>query len=62
VVTVNVADDAPAPTVTDVGTLAEVLLLDSETETPPVPAGPVSVTVPLDETPPARVDGLSVID
>jgi hypothetical protein len=42
--------------------LAEVLLLDSETETPPVPAGPVSVTVPLDETPPARVDGLSVID
>ena len=35
---------APAPTVTDAGTLTEVLLLESAILTPPVGAAPVSVT------------------
>ena len=48
----------PAGTVTDAGTLpAAVLLLCSDTEMPPVGAGPVKVTVPVDELPPTTLDG-----
>ena len=48
----NVADVAPAGTVTLPGTVAvEVLLLDNETVTPPDGAGPVSVTVPCEAVP-----------
>lgn len=48
-VTVNVAVDALAATVTVEGTVAAlVLLLLRETTTPPVGAVPVSVTVPVE--------------
>jgi hypothetical protein len=46
VVTVNEALVAPAATVTLPGTLAEPLLLDSETTEPPEGAAPDRVTVP----------------
>ena len=61
VFTVNVALLAPAATVTLDGTLAtEVLLLDSVTVVPPDGAGPLSVTVPVEELPPWTVVGLRV--
>jgi hypothetical protein len=57
VVTVKVAVVLPAATVTDVGgTAAEELLLN-DTDAPPVGAGPVSVTVPLELDPPVTVFG-----
>ena len=52
VVTVNVAVVCPAVTVTEVGTVALVLLELKLTETPPVGAGPFNVIVPVDVTPP----------
>ena len=52
VFTVKVAVVAPAATVTLGGTAAAVLLLVSATTAPPVAAGPLSVTVPVDEVPP----------
>jgi len=61
VLTVKVALLAPAATVTLEGTLAAVvLLLESVTCAPPVGAGPLSVTVPVDEFPPVTLVGLSV--
>lgn len=61
VFTVKVALVAPAATVTLEGTLAApVLLLESMTCTPPAGAGPLSVTVPVEELPPVTVEGLSV--
>jgi hypothetical protein len=59
VVTVNVALELPALTVTMAGTLAAALSLDSETTTPPVGAGPVNEMVPADEPPPVRLTGFS---
>ena len=57
----KVALVAPAPTVTLDGTLATVvLLLESVTCAPPAGAGPLSVTVPVDEFPPVTLVGLSV--
>ena len=44
---VNVAVVAAAATVTDVGTVSNALLLESDTEEPPVGAALVSVTVQL---------------
>jgi hypothetical protein len=52
---------APAPTVTLEGTLAApVLLLESMTWAPPAGAGPLSVTLPVEELPPVTFKGLSV--
>jgi len=50
---------APCGTVTDDGTVAEVLLLDKATTTLPA-AAPVNVSVPLDEFPPITLVGLTV--
>ena len=62
VVMVNVAEVAPAATVTLPGTCAAaVLLLDRLTTAPPAGAGPVNLTVPVDEIPPATEAGLRVI-
>jgi len=63
VLTVNLALEAPAGMVTLDGTLAaNVLLLESETTAPPDGAGPLSVTVPVDEPRPITLDGLRVSD
>ena len=62
VLTVNVALLAPAATVTLAGTVAvDVLLLVSVTAAPPVGAGPLSVTVPVEGDPPVTLVGLSAI-
>ena len=58
VLTVNVALVAPAATVTLAGTWATVvLLLESVTCAPPVGAGPLNVTAPVDEFPPTTLVG-----
>ena len=63
VVTVNVALLAPAATVTLAGTVAvDVLLLERETAAPPVSAGPLSVTVPVEGDPPVTLVGFSVTE
>ena len=59
VFTGNVAVVAPAGTVTLGGTLAAPLLLESATCAPPVGAGPVNVTVPVEEFPPVTLVGFS---
>jgi hypothetical protein len=50
--TVNVAELWPARTDTVAGTVAAPMLLDKLTTTPPVPAGLLKVTVPVDGIPP----------
>ena len=62
VVTVKLAMVLPAATVTEPGTTAAALLLESETDTPPVGAEPLSVTVPVVEVPPVTLDGLIATD
>jgi len=63
VVTVNVAVVAPATTVTLAGTCAAgVLLRDRVTTAPPAGAGPLNVTVPVEEVPPITEVGLRVIE
>ena len=63
VVTMNVAELPPAATVTLAGTLAtEGVLLDSATTVPPAGAGPLRVTVPVEELPAFTVEGESVND
>ena len=57
VLTVNVVLVAPAGTVTLEGTLAAPLLLESITCAPPVGAGPLNVTVPVEEFPPVTLVG-----
>ena len=61
--TLNDALLAPAATVTLEGRLAAaVLLLESVTSTPPDGAGPLSITVPVAESPPVTLAGFSVIE
>jgi len=57
VVAVNVAAVAPAATVTDAGTVVEAELDPSVTAIPPVGAGPLIVTVPVDDVRPVTVVG-----
>src|SRR5213593_3778907 len=59
VVTVKVALVAPAGTVTLNGTVAAVELHESETDPPPLGAGALNVTVPVDEAPPSTLVGLN---
>jgi hypothetical protein len=61
--TVNVAPIAPSGTTTLEGTLAEPLLLPRMILTPPAGAGPLNVTLPVEDSrPPTTLDGLSVSD
>jgi hypothetical protein len=61
VLTLKVAVLAPAGTVTLDGTLAAPLLLESMTCAPPAGAGPLRVTVPVDDcTPPITLVGFSI--
>jgi hypothetical protein len=60
VLTVNVAEVAPAATFTEAGTVAFALFDDSVTTSPAAPASPLKVTVPVDETPPRTDVGLTV--
>ena len=55
----NVAVVEPCATVTLAGTVATVLLLESDTANPPAGAAAVSVTVPCDPFPPTTEDGLT---
>ena len=60
VLTVNDALVAPAATVTLEGTLAAVVLLvESATCAPPDGAGPLNVTVPVEEFPPVTLVGFT---
>ena len=61
VLTVKVALELPAGTVTLDGTLAAPLLLESVTCAPPAGAAPLSVTVPVEDcAPPVTLVGLNV--
>ena len=61
VFTVKVTLLLPAGTVTLEGTLAAALLLESATCAPPAGAGPLSVTVPVDDcVPPVTLVGFNV--
>jgi len=59
VVTVKVAEFAPASTVTLAGGTARELFDATLTTTPPVGAGPFNVTVPTDDRPPTTVVGVN---
>jgi hypothetical protein len=60
VLTLNVALLAPAGTITLEGTLAAPLLLESMTCAPPAGAGPLNVTVPVENCkPPITLEGFS---
>jgi hypothetical protein len=60
VFTVKVALVAPAGTVTLEGTLAARLLLERRTCAPPAGAGPLSVTVPVEDwVPPTTLVGFN---
>jgi hypothetical protein len=59
VVMVKFALDCPAETVTLAGTCAAVLSLERVTTAPPEGATPFSVTVPVEDEPPATAAGFS---
>ena len=60
VLTVKVALVAPYATVTPAGTVAAaVLSLESEMTAPPLGAGPLSATVPVEGDPPFTLVGLT---
>jgi hypothetical protein len=50
VATVKVAVVLPAATVTEAGTVAAALLLESEIDTPPAGAALFNVTIPVEDT------------
>lgn len=59
VATVKIVDVLPVGTITLAGTVAALVLpLERVTKAPPVGAGPVRVTVPVDKVPPVTLDGL----
>ena len=60
VLTLKVALLAPAGTITLEGTLTALLLLESATCAPPAGAGPLRVTVPVEDVPPITLVGLSI--
>jgi len=60
VVIVKVVEDEPAGTVTLAGTVAAELELPRVTTAPPAGASPISKTVPLEDTPPTTLTGLTV--
>ena len=61
VLTVKVAVAAPLGTVALAETLATPgLSLDRDTSAPPLGAGPLSVTVPVEELPPVTLVGLTL--
>lgn len=61
VLTVKVALTLPAGIITTDGTLADPLPLESVTCVPPAGAGPLSVTVPVDDSkPPMTLVGFSI--
>ena len=62
VVIVKVAVRFPPVTVTLDGVVADVLLSDKVTTVPPEGAGPLNVTVPVDELPPTTLVGLIVTE
>ena len=62
VVIVNVALVLPAATVTLEGSLADDELSLNDTTAPPLGAGPLNVTVPLEVDPPLRLVGFKVIE
>ncbi len=62
VFTVKVTDVAPAGIVTVAGRVALVESDANVMVSPPVGAGPVRVTVPVDEVPPVTDVGLSVTE
>jgi hypothetical protein len=62
VFTVNVALVAAAATVTLAGTVAEALLLERVTTAPPLGAGPLRVTMPVEGDPPVTLFGLSATE
>jgi hypothetical protein len=59
VVTVKVAVVFPAATVTEAGTVAAALLLESATDRPPERAALLKVTVPVAAAPPMTLAGLT---
>ena len=60
--TLNVADVLDDDTVTEAGTVAAALSEAIVTASPDGPAGPFSVTVPVDGLPPATVVGFKLND
>jgi hypothetical protein len=62
VVTAKVVDVLPAATVALEGTDADLLFDAKVTEAPPLGAGPVNVTVPVEPFPPTTDDGEKVTD
>jgi hypothetical protein len=63
VLIVKVALVAPYATVTLAGTVAAaVVSLERETAAPPLGAGPLRVTVPVEGVPPVTLVGLSAIE
>ncbi len=59
VLTVKVTEASPAGMLTLAGVVADLTDDDSLTTTPPFGAALVNVTVPVEPTPPATVDGLT---